>query len=97
VHTEAVGTMQTPDGSWQVDIVRGAADLSYRVVHHDNVIDWLSLTDVEDLFHSAGIDMSDRVDAPPQRDDPLRREHGSTLSAGTRRPMRPLGSTFDFG
>jgi bifunctional non-homologous end joining protein LigD len=64
VHPEVEGAMQTSDGSWRVDIIRGASGLGYRVVHHDNVIDWLSLTDVEDLLRSAGIDMSDLAAAP---------------------------------
>jgi hypothetical protein len=64
VHADVEAAMQTSDGSWRVDIVRGASGLGYRVVHHDNVIDWLSLTDVEDLLRSAGIDMSDLTAVP---------------------------------
>jgi bifunctional non-homologous end joining protein LigD len=52
------GAMQTPDGGWRIEVVRGASARWYRIVHGDDVIDWLSITGVERILGGAGIDMS---------------------------------------
>ncbi|GGM70084.1 hypothetical protein GCM10007977_084820 [Dactylosporangium sucinum] len=52
--------MQTPDGGWRVEVVRHASGSRwYRVVHGDNVIDYLTITRVAELLSQAGIDLSD--------------------------------------
>jgi hypothetical protein len=59
------GALQSPDGSWQVQVVRRGAVTSYRITHDDDVIDWLpEITDVEDILTSAGIPMQDLQPVP---------------------------------
>jgi hypothetical protein len=55
--------MQTPDGRWRVEVVDNGSTRWYRVVHGENTMDWLSLTDVERLLERAGIDMGHLHDA----------------------------------
>jgi hypothetical protein len=64
--------MQTPDGAWRVEIVlrrtygaRGATQSRwYRVVHHDDVRDWLSINEVQRILTEAGVDMADLTEIP---------------------------------
>jgi bifunctional non-homologous end joining protein LigD len=58
------GAMQTPDGAWRVEALRSGATPWYRVVHAGNVVDWLTIADVERLLDRAGIDISKLRDAP---------------------------------
>jgi hypothetical protein len=44
------GAMQTPDGAWRVEAVQSGTIQWYRVIHGDNTIDWLTITDVEHLL-----------------------------------------------
>jgi bifunctional non-homologous end joining protein LigD len=53
------GTMHTPDRRWHVDVIRRGAARWYRLRHHDNTIDGLTITEVETMLARAGIDMSD--------------------------------------
>jgi bifunctional non-homologous end joining protein LigD len=41
------GAMQTLDGAWRVEAVGDGATHWYRIIHGDNTIDWLTITDVE--------------------------------------------------
>jgi hypothetical protein len=50
--------MQTPDGAWRVEVVRRGRTRWYRIVHHDDVIDWLTITAVERILDEAGVDRS---------------------------------------
>jgi bifunctional non-homologous end joining protein LigD len=59
------GVMQTTDGTWRVEAVRRGSTHWYRIIHDDNTIDWLTITDVEHLLHQAGIDLGDLTDADP--------------------------------
>ncbi len=51
--------MQTADGAWRVEIVKRGRTQWYRVVHEDNVLDWLSIAAVQRILGEAGIDMAD--------------------------------------
>jgi bifunctional non-homologous end joining protein LigD len=59
------GAMQTPDGSWRVEALHSGTTHWYRIIHADNTIDWLTITDVEHLLHKAGIDISQLHNADP--------------------------------
>jgi bifunctional non-homologous end joining protein LigD len=56
------GTLQTPDGQWRVEIVRRGRTRWYRIVHGEDVIDWLSIAAVERILDEAGVDMAQLVE-----------------------------------
>ena len=58
------GAMETPDGEWRVEIIRmpGTKDFWYRVIHGENVIDWLSIAQVDRILSEAGVNLADLVD-----------------------------------
>ncbi|MFG1608718.1 hypothetical protein [Actinoplanes sp. NPDC049265] len=60
------GAMRTPDGAWRVEIVRRGRTRWYRVVHGDEVIDWLSITSVERILHEAGVDRDQLIEGGGQ-------------------------------
>ena len=62
---EVEGAMVTPDGAWRVEVVRRGRTRWYRVVHGDEVIDWLSIAAVERILDNAGVDRSSLIDAGP--------------------------------
>ncbi len=51
--------MQSPDGAWRVEVIRRGRTRWYRIVHGDNVLDWLTIAAVERLLGEADIDMAD--------------------------------------
>jgi hypothetical protein len=53
---EVEGAMQTPDGAWRVEVVRRGRTRWYRIVHGENVLDWLSIAAVERILDEAGVD-----------------------------------------
>jgi hypothetical protein len=53
---EVEGAMQTPDGAWRVEVVRRGRTRWYRIVHGEDVIDWLSIAAVERILDEAGVD-----------------------------------------
>ena len=53
---EVEGALQTPDGEWRVEVVRRGRTRWYRIVHGDDVIDWLSISAVERILDEAGVD-----------------------------------------
>jgi hypothetical protein len=55
--------IQTPDGTWRVEVVKRGRDRWYRIVHGDDVIDWLALGSVERILGEAGVDLGAMVDA----------------------------------
>lgn len=55
--------MQTPDGAWRVEVVRRGRTRWYRIVHGDDVLDWLAIGSVQRIFAEAGIDMGDLAEA----------------------------------
>ena len=55
--------MQTADGEWRVDLVTRGKSTWYRLVHGDDVIDWLSIATVERILAKAGVDMGDLIAA----------------------------------
>ncbi|MGI5214928.1 non-homologous end-joining DNA ligase [Plantactinospora sp. CA-290183] len=62
---EVEGAMRTGDGQWRVEAVRRGPDRWYRIVRDDNVLDWLSLADVERILTEAQIDMRLLREADP--------------------------------
>jgi hypothetical protein len=60
---EVEGAMQTPDGQWRVEVVRRGRTRWYRIVHGDDVIDWLSIGAVERILDEAGVDRRLLIDA----------------------------------
>jgi hypothetical protein len=48
--------MQTPDGRWRVEVVRRGRTRWYRIVHGEDVLDWLSIAAVERSLDEAGVD-----------------------------------------
>ena len=63
---EVEGAMQTPDGSWRVEVVRRGRTRWYRVVHGAEVHDWLSISSVERILDEAGVDRQGLVEAPTE-------------------------------
>ncbi|MEV4639241.1 hypothetical protein AB0J80_17990 [Actinoplanes sp. NPDC049548] len=65
------GAMQTPDGEWRVEVVRRRTTRWYRIVHGEDVLDWLSIAAVERILDEAGVDRHLLVEvdppAPPRR------------------------------
>ena len=62
---EIEGAMQTPDGGWRVEIVRRNRTRWYRIVHGEDVLDWLSISAVERILDEAGVDRRLLVEADP--------------------------------
>jgi bifunctional non-homologous end joining protein LigD len=62
---EVEGAMQTPDGAWRVEVVRRGRTRWYRIVHGDDVLDWLSITAVERILDEAGVDRQLLIEAGP--------------------------------
>ena len=62
---EVEGAMQTPDGAWRIEVVRRRRNRWYRIVHGDQVFDWLSVTAVERILDDAGVDRHLLVEAGP--------------------------------
>ena len=58
--------MQTPDGSWRVEVVRRGRTRWYRVVHGEDVLDWLSIAAVERILRESGVALDELVDVPPE-------------------------------
>ncbi|MEV4706653.1 hypothetical protein [Couchioplanes caeruleus] len=59
------GAMQTPDGAWRVEVVRRGRTRWYRIVHGDDVLDWLSIAAVERILDEAGVPRHLLVEADP--------------------------------
>lgn len=55
--------MQTPDGAWRVEVVKRGRTRWYRIVHGDDVLDWLSIGSVERILDEAGVDRTGLVEA----------------------------------
>ena len=71
--------MHTPDGGWRVEIVRRGTSRWYRIVHGDDLIDWLSITGVERLLDEAGVD---RASLLPDQPHPPTAGRGRRPAAG---------------
>jgi hypothetical protein len=59
------GVMQTPDGSWRVEVVRRSGSRWYRIVHGDEVLDWLSIAAVERILDDAGVERDALTEIDP--------------------------------
>ncbi|MEV6598194.1 hypothetical protein AB0M36_15130 [Actinoplanes sp. NPDC051346] len=66
------GAMQTPDGAWRVEVVRRQRARWYRIVHGDDVLDWLSIAAVERILDEAGVDRRQLVEINPSAPPPRR-------------------------
>ncbi|MFI5910308.1 hypothetical protein [Dactylosporangium sp. NPDC051541] len=67
---KVIGAMQTVAGDWRVEVVRHTSGSRwYRLVHHDNVVDFLTIGRVAELLAQAGVDMGElsEVEAPITR------------------------------
>jgi hypothetical protein len=62
VETIIESAMQTPDG-WRVEVVRRGTTRWYRIVHGDDLIDWLSIAGVQRILTEAGVDLADLTEA----------------------------------
>jgi hypothetical protein len=63
VNPKVTYAMQTPDGSWRVEIVKRGQTQWYRIIHDDNILDWLSIAAVHRILAEAGIDLADLSEA----------------------------------
>lgn len=72
-----LGVLQTPDGAWHVEIVRRGETQWYRIVHGDDVIDWLSIAMVERILDEAGVDTAELVDAADELPTEEGGQHGA--------------------
>jgi bifunctional non-homologous end joining protein LigD len=54
-----IGTLATPDRRWRVEVISRDGQQSYRIVHADNVVEGLSLPDVQDVLRRAGVDLAE--------------------------------------
>lgn len=59
------GAMQTPDGAWRIDAVRAGGNLFYRVIHGESVVSHLSISSVELILDTAGVDRAELVSVDP--------------------------------
>ena len=67
---KVIGAMQTPGGDWRVEVVRhGSGSRWYRLIHHDNIVDYLTIGRVAELLAQAGVDMGElsEADGPAAR------------------------------
>jgi bifunctional non-homologous end joining protein LigD len=55
VSGDVEGAMRTPDGEWRVEVVRHGRTRWYRIVHGEDVMDWLSIAAVERILTEAGV------------------------------------------
>lgn len=62
---EVEGAMQTPDGAWRVEVVRRGRTRWYRIVHGEDVLDWLSIAAVERILAEAGVNLDELIDVDP--------------------------------
>jgi hypothetical protein len=61
---EIEGAMQTPDGAWRVEVVRRGRTRWYRVVHGDEVQDWLPIAAVERILAEGGVALGELIEIP---------------------------------
>jgi hypothetical protein len=59
------GVMHTPDGAWRIEVVRRSRSRWYRIVHGDDVMDWLSISAVERILDEAGVDRHLLIEGDP--------------------------------
>jgi hypothetical protein len=59
---EVEGAMQTPDGAWRVEAVRRGRTRWYRIVHGEDVLDWLSIAAVERVLAENGVRLDELLE-----------------------------------
>jgi bifunctional non-homologous end joining protein LigD len=74
VPDEVEGALQTPDGQWQVDVVRRGDGQFFRLLHNGSVVDGLTIDGLEQVLTEAGIDMSALVEV--RAIEGIQRQHG---------------------
>jgi bifunctional non-homologous end joining protein LigD len=55
--TKVTGAMITPDGHWRVEVVSRGGVESFRIVHGDNVVESLDLTEVKEILGRRGVEL----------------------------------------
>jgi bifunctional non-homologous end joining protein LigD len=63
VREEITGALATSDGSWRVEVVHRDGHQAYRILHGENMVDGLTLQDVQTMLHRAGVEISDLTEA----------------------------------
>ena len=63
--SDVESAMETPDGRWRVEIVKRQGNRWYRVVHGDEIRDWLSIASVERILDEAGVERHTLVEVDP--------------------------------
>lgn len=58
------GVLQTPDGRWRVEIVQQGAQVFYRLINGEDVVDKLAIASLQLKLAEAGVDMADMVEVP---------------------------------
>ncbi len=65
------GALQTPDGSWRVEIIQESGRAGYRILHNgvalQGIPKLIGIGEVQFYLRSAGVDMADLVEAPVER------------------------------
>jgi hypothetical protein len=56
------GAMQTPDGAWRVEVVRRGRTRWYRILHGEDVLDWLSIAAVERILADNGVRLDELLE-----------------------------------
>jgi hypothetical protein len=59
---EVEGAMQTPDGAWRVEVVRRGRTRWYRILHGEDVLDWLSIAAVERILADNGVRLDELLE-----------------------------------
>jgi bifunctional non-homologous end joining protein LigD len=62
------GSMYTPDGAWQIDIMQRGRSQWYRITHGENVFDWLTVDAVQQILREAGVNLADLTEHQPAED-----------------------------
>jgi hypothetical protein len=70
--TTITPALQTPDGAWRVEVATRGRSSWYRLLHSDDLIDWLSIASVERILAEAGVHLADLVPAgtPTDQEQP---------------------------
>jgi hypothetical protein len=72
----AADAWQTPDGAWRIEVVKHGRTRWYRILHGEDVIDWLGIAAVERILGEAGVDMAKLVEVADD-DPPTPEGHGA--------------------
>jgi bifunctional non-homologous end joining protein LigD len=57
--------MVSADGRWRVEAVRRGQSRWYRILHGEDVIDWLAIGQVKEILDEAGVDLAGLTEVDP--------------------------------